>query len=343
LDAYSRSIHVEYSLDHTSATIAENIRRSFEKIMRCAGLWSVKAKTGTQDWKRNAGATNLQSRRSLTLDFARPGCLRIAAAFPRLRGAGEDLYFLPDAVIVLSRGSAAALAYKDICLSAQEIRFIEDDVPPRDATVVGHTWRYVNKNGGPDRRFNLNKELPICLYGELHFSSIGGLSCMMQCSNSAAMQEFCSVIDKLQHSDLALPKAFSKIHIAKKWPSVAFLSVFSMIVFGLSAFAIAFWQIPFGPMAHQTTGLVSLPLASPVPLARPVAGSPPSTPRRPEPTRGTGPNSRSQQTPEQIPAASPQQNKASPFSFSECFRIEDINLRADCLEEVHARGTAPVR
>ena len=37
----------------------------------------------------------------------------------------------------------------------------------------GQTWRFVNKNGGPDRRFNNNIQLPIVLYGQLMVQSNG--------------------------------------------------------------------------------------------------------------------------------------------------------------------------
>jgi hypothetical protein len=38
---------------------------------------------------------------------------------------------------------------------------------PRDSTQVDTTWRFVNKNGGPDRRFNNNSQIPILQYGEV--------------------------------------------------------------------------------------------------------------------------------------------------------------------------------
>ena len=34
-----------------------------------------------------------------------------------------------------------------------ESRFIETAAVPNDAKIVDHTWRYVNKSGVPDRRF----------------------------------------------------------------------------------------------------------------------------------------------------------------------------------------------
>ena len=36
--------------------------------------------------------------------------------------------------------------------------------PPSDATVVGQTWQYVNKDGGPDRRFAHNPTRTVVLY-----------------------------------------------------------------------------------------------------------------------------------------------------------------------------------
>lgn len=52
-------------------------------------------------------------------------------------------------------------------------RFIEEETPPADAAVVDQTWRQVNRKGGPDRRFNNNRELPIGrLYGKNRSSLI---------------------------------------------------------------------------------------------------------------------------------------------------------------------------
>ena len=59
---------------------------------------------------------------------------------------------------------------------ANTTRFIESDTVPHDAKVVDRTWRFVNKNGDPDRRFNNNHEIPVCLYGELALGTETGLT-----------------------------------------------------------------------------------------------------------------------------------------------------------------------
>lgn len=76
-----------------------------------------------------------------------------------------------------------ALNYKDITMSSHTTRFIESEGVPSDSQIVGQTWKYVNKSGGPDRRFKDNRQLPICLYGELRLTSTSGLNTVIMYSN----------------------------------------------------------------------------------------------------------------------------------------------------------------
>lgn len=69
-------------------------------------------------------------------------------------------------------------------IDISDVRFIEEDRVPRDAEVVDHTWRYVNKSGGPDRRFKDNPRLPIVLYQEILFQSPSGLNELIQLSHT---------------------------------------------------------------------------------------------------------------------------------------------------------------
>lgn len=46
-------------------------------------------------------------------------------------------------------------------------RFIEEGVRPLDSRQVDTTYKYVNKNGGPDRRFSYNPSIPVLLYGKI--------------------------------------------------------------------------------------------------------------------------------------------------------------------------------
>jgi hypothetical protein len=98
-------------------------------------------------------------------------------------GVGRQaLYFFPDRLLVFDAGSVGAVSYGALVLERNPTTFIEEDTVPRDSQVVGQTWRYVNKKGGPDRRFKDNRQLPLCQYEALHFSSNTGLNELLHAS-----------------------------------------------------------------------------------------------------------------------------------------------------------------
>ena len=90
---------------------------------------------------------------------------------------------MPDKLFIIQGSKIGALNYSDITTDAHATRFIESEGVPKDAQVVGQTWKYVNKSGGPDKRFKDNRQLPICLYGELELSSVSGLNTVIMYSN----------------------------------------------------------------------------------------------------------------------------------------------------------------
>lgn len=68
---------------------------------------------------------------------------------------------------------------------------------PGDARVVDHTWKHPNKNGGPDRRFKDNRQIPICLYEAIHFTSSSGLNELVQVSKTGVTDGFADGVRKL--------------------------------------------------------------------------------------------------------------------------------------------------
>ena len=162
LDRYRRSVRVDYGFDSSADKIANAIQQVFSDLKTCSAVWSVSAQGSTTDWKRNAGATTLNTRQKANPDFGRPSCMRGAVAFASLELGKDKLFFLPDAALLVRKNSVAALPYKDITVASRVVRFIEAEGAPQDSEVVEQTWQFVNKQGGPDRRFRSNAQLPIC-------------------------------------------------------------------------------------------------------------------------------------------------------------------------------------
>jgi hypothetical protein len=121
-------------------------------------------------------------------------------AIPALPVGRQTLYFLPDRVLVFEGGSAGAVGYEQLRLAVAATRFIEEEGVPADAEVAGSTWKYVNKSGGPDRRFKDNRQLPVLVYGELRFGSSTGLNEVVHVSNRKAAEHFASGLQVLTAS-----------------------------------------------------------------------------------------------------------------------------------------------
>jgi hypothetical protein len=100
------------------------------------------------------------------------------------------LYFFPDRLLVYDGGGVGAVFYPELKVDIQQSRFVEHGSLPKDSQQVGSTWQYVNKKGGPDRRFNNNRQIPIMQYGMIAFSSNSGLQALFMCSRPDAANSF---------------------------------------------------------------------------------------------------------------------------------------------------------
>ncbi|MDN3273477.1 DUF4236 domain-containing protein [Frankia sp. RB7] len=275
LDRYRRSVSVKFDPEGLTGRITEAFAVAFTELTKCAAAWAVEAEAWTADWKRNAGATSLNKRKSTSLRFGKPDCIRGKVVFPTFRVGSDQLYLLPDAALVVVRGEVASVSYRELEFSTNVVRFIEEGRPPSDATVVAHTWRYVNKSGGPDRRFINNAQLPVCQYGELTFRSAGGLNCKLHISVSQAADPLCRVIDALKRTLVEVPTPITYVSTARRWPTVALLSSFACLTLLQAGFLQRDVRIKFANNSLNSVANDRQPLPAP-PITRD-SDAPPKT------------------------------------------------------------------
>ncbi|WP_274113590.1 hypothetical protein [Acidovorax benzenivorans] len=115
---------------------------------------------------------------------------------PVLTSGRTTLAFYPDRVLAFQGKSVGAISYASLNIESFPSRFIEHESVPRDATVVDHTWQFVNKKGGPDRRFKNNRQLPVCRYNRLHLSSGRGLNVRLLGSLDGGFNEFALAVQQ---------------------------------------------------------------------------------------------------------------------------------------------------
>lgn len=167
---------------------------SSQKLSRVVQRGQVRT---THQYKVNSGASSLFDSVTAAATTHGPKHLSTNVAVPSLVTRSSRLYFLPDRLLVQEGNRYSDIAYQQLEASSTHARTIEDGGRiPTDAQQVGETWRYVNVDGGPDRRFNNNARLPIMQYGKLDLVSHQGLMWQLQISRAEVAPLIASVVSR---------------------------------------------------------------------------------------------------------------------------------------------------
>ena len=142
----------------------------------------VENQYSTNNYKYHSGANSLIDTKNADL---RPKFLRyikLDYAPYALTIKNKTFYFLPNLVLVDDNHKYSKLDYSDLKCEVGKCSCVEEKVP-KDATIVDYTWRYTNKDGSQDRRFNDNYQIAICNYCEVHCFNNKGFDITLNLSN----------------------------------------------------------------------------------------------------------------------------------------------------------------
>ena len=188
---------LHYEMDEQFQRAYQQFSEHFATFSRSAKIWQYLNASSTNDYKRSGGASKLIKRSAIRGIAANQPPLpyfNTNVDIPCLRLSNLELYFLPERLLVKRGSTFAAVFYKNLNIDGYTTRFIEDESVPRDAQIVDQTWRYVNKSGGPDRRFSNNRQLPICAYSEYTLTSDTGIYEVITTSEQGAMDAFANFL-----------------------------------------------------------------------------------------------------------------------------------------------------
>lgn len=198
-DEARRSTVLFYNFDAGAEQIYERVLNTFTAMHSCQASWRVLASGQVLDGRYNAGAGRTLKRKTASLGKSGVKHVQCNIDIPWLNAGRNSFYFYPDRIFIVSASHVAVCTYRFINFSTQLTRFIEEARVPSDSVVVGHTWRFVNKNGTPDRRFNNNRQIPIAQYEELHLSSKQGVQECFQFSRVSTAAAFVDALISLTH------------------------------------------------------------------------------------------------------------------------------------------------
>lgn len=202
-DTYRRRTVLFYDLEGPLQAAFERVTVEFDRLLDCAGKWHIEAGGAVRDlttWKRNAGASHIIRRSDTELGFSLPKVIASNISPPFAKVGKQTVYFFPDVLFIVDGRRVGAVGYDELVLRRQESAFIEEGAVPSDARIIRHTWKHPNKNGGPDRRFASNRQIPVCLYEALHLSSRSGLNELLEFSQVAVSERFIEAVQDVHRA-----------------------------------------------------------------------------------------------------------------------------------------------
>lgn len=164
-----------YEPDQATSDLFERLSSAVSHAAAARKLKSITTTSRYADKKYSAGASQglKFGAASLTLGKA-PGVIANIPV-PVLTAEKTTLAFFPDRVLAFQGKSVGAVDYARLQGVSEFVRYVESESVPGDARVIDQTWQYVNKKGGPDKRFKNNRQMPICAYSQLNLSTPDGL------------------------------------------------------------------------------------------------------------------------------------------------------------------------
>jgi hypothetical protein len=187
LDRKRKIVYLIYDIENECKDKIQEFYNAFNEIKNSNCIWHIPSSANLNTWndkKHNAGASNLVRRKGIHITDNTPKYFKTNIRIPMIPVGKQKMYFFPERILIFDNKNVGTINYTDLSINYSNIRFIESGIVPRDSEIIDYTWKYVNKNGSPDKRFKDNVRIPIVKYSEIHFSSKSGLNEVIQLSKA---------------------------------------------------------------------------------------------------------------------------------------------------------------
>jgi hypothetical protein len=177
------AFHLCYFLDDLSHKRWQRLHAALMMLLETDNIWYICGRHYHGDWKRNAGMTTRVLRQPAYLGRRSPFGLmvhitpsQLQEVFTLKTNRGHTLCFLPDKLYLFESKHYRAYEYGQIKVICRAEEYPEEGLLPKDAIVSRVTWKYVNRDGSPDRRFRStdNYRVHIVQYGCVRFEFADG-------------------------------------------------------------------------------------------------------------------------------------------------------------------------
>lgn len=180
--------------DDATTTHFEAISQGARSTASSRKLQAVSSTSKYSDTKYSAGASSGLKLEKASCAIGQAPGVAANVDVPILQATKITLAFYPDRILAFQGKTVGAIDYAELQAQNSPVTFVESGSVPSDATVTGKTWQYVNKKGGPDKRFKNNPEMPLCRYNELRLTTDRGLDIYLMSSRDGGFDDLVRVL-----------------------------------------------------------------------------------------------------------------------------------------------------
>ncbi|MBQ6090635.1 MAG: DUF4236 domain-containing protein [Lachnospiraceae bacterium] len=190
---FCKKVNVQYDFDDVGQKKAEAVKEIARKLMDMDTIWQVNTVLQNNNTKAHAGASKSLGTTRVFMGINNPAFLKTNVTVYGIKLDIGKVYVFPDKLLIVNGTRISAIHFDDIEIYIANRNFIVDTAPG-DARIAGYTWQYVNKNGGPDKRYKNNKKLAVCDVGLLQFTTPAGLNVMLYLSNVYGLVDISNIM-----------------------------------------------------------------------------------------------------------------------------------------------------
>ena len=219
LDHSRRHVQFSYRIEGKGETAFNYINESITSLRNCGSVLLYKGRRHFEDSRYSGGAKDQPEFANVTFSSDRPPLLDLDFNVWHMNAFQKDFYFMPDHILVFQGAQAGGISYANLKFTVDSEILQERGLIKRthDTNVVGSTWRFVNNDGSPDKRFNNNVEIPEMKYGILKLEG-SGIDLALYASNQSVSD---LVPDSFSDMQQLAQKPVQKVAEARRAQAIA--------------------------------------------------------------------------------------------------------------------------
>lgn len=189
-------INMNYELDDKKREAFNTLNESMRLLSFGTKIWNIENYVYSENWKENAGATNLLKREKINCIQDNSKYIRANLLFFSFIMRKQEVNFLPDSIYLYENDKYTIIKYENVNIIFKESIFIENEEVPTDAKIIEYVWKHPNRNGEPDKRYSNNYRLPVMKYGGIIMEYDKVRQIIIQFSSFEKAKNFVEKFDK---------------------------------------------------------------------------------------------------------------------------------------------------